>query len=131
MYYWTNKTLCFKLSLTDLSATEAHDEALFISGPNPRIENIKRIFVFNTLFVDFKEAGILSKVILPKICKFSAKFVLIRSQILTLNEYNFLTDSKIVKLMSLRDTTVNRSIDGSMAFLEDLMENLPNATNLL
>lgn len=130
MYFWTKKTLCFKLSVTDLNFTQAQDEALFISGSNPGIGNIKNIFVFNTLFIDYNEAETLSKLIVSKFCKCSAKFIILRSQILTLNEYYFLTNSKAVKVMDLFNTTVNRDDDGSMASLEDLMENLPNASNL-
>ena len=121
----TLQTLCFKLSLFELDKTEAPNEALFLSTKAPEIPGVQPIFVANTLCVSSKNALELSK-FLPKICKCTIRFLWLEFQLLTLDEYQFLTHSQAIKLICFNQTVVKRST-GDRVPLEALMENLPNA----
>ena len=126
VYLLTLQTLCFKLSLSELDETEAPNEALFLSTKAPEIPGVQPIFVGNTLCVSSKNPLELSK-FRPKIYKCTVQFLWLEFQLLTLEEYHFLTHSKSIKLICFNKTIISNPSGESMAPLESVMENLPNA----
>ena len=126
LFLCTNTTLFLKVSLTELSRTQIHDEAIFVSAKNPNVDKINNIFLVNTLLVYyFEKADVLSKFI-PKIAKCELRYLMIVRQNLCLEEYMFLVKAGKIKRIYLNYTTVKIN-DCELASLEALMEPLPRA----